>query len=112
MNQFYKNLALWLVIGLILIALFNIFNKPLVPRSEIIFSDFIDQVEKGQITEVVIQGDGISGKYMDGSSFQTMAPPKDPDLIRTLRDKGVRIVVIPLEQTSWYMNILISWFPM
>ena len=112
MNQFYKNLALWLVIGLILIALFNIFNKPLVPQSEIIFSDFIDQVEKGQITEVVIQGDGISGKYMDGSSFQTMAPPKDPDLIRTLRDKGVRIVVIPPEQTSWYLNILISWFPM
>ena len=95
MNQFYKNLALWLVIGLILIALFNIFNKPLVLQSEIIFSDFIAQVEKGQIAEVVIPGDGIRGKYMDGSSFQTMAPPKDPDLIRTLRDKGVRIVVIP-----------------
>ncbi|MEE9258683.1 MAG: ATP-dependent zinc metalloprotease FtsH [Nitrospinaceae bacterium] len=112
MNQFYKNLALWLVIGMILIALFNIFNKPIVPQSEVVFSDFIDQVEKGQITEVVIQGDNISGKYVDGRSFQTMAPPKDPDLIRTLRDKGVRIIVVPPEQTSWYMNILISWFPM
>ena len=112
MNQFYKNLALWLVIGLILIALFNVFNKPLTPQSEVVFSEFMNEVENGQITEVMIQGDSISGKYADGRSFQTMAPPKDPDLIRTLRGKGVRIVVVPPEQTSWYMSILISWFPM
>ncbi len=112
MNQFYRNLALWLVIGLVLIALFNIFNQPIVSQSEIVFSDFMDEVEKGQITELVIQGDNISGKYMDGRSFQTTAPPKDPDLIKILREKNVRIVVVPPEQTSWYMNILISWFPM
>ena len=112
MNQFYKNLALWLVIGLILIALFNAFNKPLTSQSEVVFSEFMNEVENGQITEVKIQGDSISGKYADGRSFQTMAPPKDPDLIRILRGKGVRIVVVPPEQTSWYMNILISWFPM
>lgn len=112
LNQFYKNLALWLVIGLIMIALVNIFNKPLTPQSEIVFSDFINMVEQNQITEVVIQGDNISGKYVDGRSFQTYAPPKDPDMMRLLRDKGVRIVVVPPEQTSWYMNILISWFPM
>ena len=112
MNQFYKNLALWLVIGMILIALFNIFNQPLGSQSEVIFSEFMNQVEGGKITEVTIQGDRISGKYVDGSSFQTMTPPKDQDLIRILREKGVRIVVVPPEQTSWYMNILISWFPM
>ncbi|MDP6476855.1 MAG: ATP-dependent zinc metalloprotease FtsH [Nitrospinaceae bacterium] len=112
MNQFYKNLALWLVIGMILIALFNIFNQPQNTKFEIIFSEFMNQVETGQVTEVTIQGDNISGKYADGRSFQTMAPPKDPDLVRTLREKGVRIVVVPPEQTSWYMNILISWFPM
>ena len=112
MNQFYKNLALWLVIGMILIALFNIFNQPQNTKFEVIFSEFMNQVETGQITEVTIQGDNISGKYADGRSFQTMAPPKDPDLVRTLREKGVRIVVVPPEQTSWYMNILISWFPM
>ena len=112
MNQFYKNLALWLVIGLILIGLFNVFNKPLTSQSEVVFSEFMNEVENGQITEVMIQGDSISGKYADGRSFQTMAPPKDPDLIRILRGKGVRIVVVPPEQTSWYMNILISWFPM
>ena len=105
-------MALWLVIGMILIALFNIFNQPLNSQSEVIFSEFMNQVESGKITEVTIQGDRISGKYADGSSFQTMTPPKDQDLVRILREKGVRIVVVPPEQTSWYMNILISWFPM
>ena len=112
MNQFYKNLALWLVIGMIMIALFNIFNQPLNSQSDVIFSEFMDQVEGGKVSEVTIQGDRVNGKYLDGSSFQTMTPSKDQDLVRILRDKGVRIVVVPPEQTSWYMNILISWFPM
>ena len=108
MNQFYKNLALWLVIGIVMIALYNMFNQPLNPQSEVVFSDFMDQVEQGQVNEVVISGDNISGKYVDGKSFQTTAPPKDPDLIKSLRQKNVRIVVLPPEQTSWYMSILIS----
>ncbi|MBT6345458.1 MAG: AAA family ATPase, partial [Nitrospina sp.] len=112
MNQFYKNLALWLVIGIVLIALFNMVNQPLVSQSEVIFSDFMDQVEEGQVNEVMIRGENISGKYMDGQAFQTTAPPRDPDLIKSLRAKNVRIVVVPPEQTSWYMSILISWFPM
>ncbi len=112
MNQFYKNLALWLVIGMIMIAVFNIFNQPLNSQSEVIFSEFMNEVESGKITEVTIQGDRIRGTYLDGRSFQTMTPSKDQDLIRILREKGVRIVVVAPEQTSWYMNILISWFPM
>ena len=112
MNQFYKNLALWLVIGMIMIAVFNVFNQPLNSQSEVIFSEFMNEVESGKITEVTIQGDRISGTYLDGRSFQTMTPSKDQDLIRILREKGVRIVVVAPEQTSWYMNILISWFPM
>jgi len=112
LNQFYKNLALWLVIGIVLIALFNIFNKPIVVQSEVIFSDFMDQVEQGQVNEVMIRGDNLTGKYIDGQSFETTAPPKDPDLIKALRAKNVRIVVVAPEQTTWYMSILISWFPM
>ena len=65
MNQFYKNLALWLVVGMILISLFNIFNKPLENQSDVIFSEFMDEVESGKIVEVTIQGDLISGKYVD-----------------------------------------------
>jgi cell division protease FtsH len=72
----------------------------------------MNEVEQGQINEVVVQGDNISGKYLDGKAFQTIAPPKDPDLIRILREKNVRIVVIPPEQTSWYMSLLVTWTPM
>ena len=97
---------------MIMIAVFNIFNQPLNSQSEVIFSEFMNEVESGKITEVTIQGDLISGTYLDGRSFQTMTPSKDQDLIRILREKGVRIVVVAPEQTSWYMNILISWFPM
>jgi cell division protease FtsH len=113
LNQFYKNLALWLVIGLVFIALFNgFFNRPITSSTNIVFSDFMNEVEQGQINEVVVQGDNISGKYLDGKAFQTIAPPKDPDLIRILREKNVRIVVIPPEQTSWYMSLLVTWTPM
>ncbi|TDJ58360.1 MAG: ATP-dependent metallopeptidase FtsH/Yme1/Tma family protein [Nitrospina sp.] len=112
MNQFYKNLALWLVIGIILITLVNVINQPTVSQSKVVFSDFMTQVETGKVSEVVIQGDNISGKYTDGQSFETYAPSKDPTLITLLRENGVRMEVVPPEQTSWYMSILISWFPM
>src|SRR3990167_3770499 len=97
LNQFYKNLALWLVIGLIMIALFNIFNKPHTPYKDIIYSDFVNAVEKGEVTEVSIQEDAITGKLNnDDRIFRTLTP-KDADLIKILREKGVKISVAPPE---------------
>lgn len=112
MNQFSKNFALWIVIGLILLALVSIFTPNQNTGGDIVFSDFMDKVEKGEISEVVMQGDHITGKYTDGKPFKTFAPSKDTELIPTLRDKGVRIVVTPPEENSFYTNVLISWFPM
>ena len=111
MNQFYKNIALWLVIGLIMIALFNLFNQPLTPIKEVIFSDFMNQVSSGNVEEVVVQGDHIQGKLQDGKMFRTNIV-SDPELIKFLREKSVRIKVMPPEETTWYTNLLISWFPM
>ncbi len=111
MNQFYKNIALWLVIGLIMIALFNLFNQPLTPFKELIFSDFMNQVSSGNVEEVVVQGDHIQGKLQDGKMFRTNIV-SDPELIKFLREKSVRIKVMPPEETTWYTNLLISWFPM
>jgi len=68
-------------------------------------------VEKGEVSQVTIQGDNISGVYADGKPFRTFAP-RDADLIRTLREHGVEIQVKPQEESPWYMTILISWFPM
>ena len=111
MNQFYKNIALWLVIGLVMIALFNLFNQPLTPFKELIFSDFMNQVSSGNVEEVVVQGDHIQGKLQDGKMFRTNIV-SDPELIKFLREKSVRIKVMPPEETTWYANLLISWFPM
>ncbi|MDA1000799.1 MAG: ATP-dependent zinc metalloprotease FtsH [bacterium] len=111
MNQFYKNLALWLVIGLVMVGLFQAFNGARTLDRTVIYSDFLRTVEDGQVSEVLIQGENIRGRYVSGKIFQTYAP-KDVALIETLRKKGVRISAQPVEQNSWYMNLLLSWFPM
>ncbi|MDP6279121.1 MAG: ATP-dependent metallopeptidase FtsH/Yme1/Tma family protein, partial [Nitrospinota bacterium] len=111
MNQFYKNLALWLIIGLIMVGLFQAFNGARALDRNIVYSDFIRSVNQGQVSEVLVQGDNIRGRYLNGKVFQTFAP-KDPSLISTLRNKGVRISAEPAEQNLWYVNLLMSWFPM
>jgi len=78
-NQFYKNLSLWLVISLMMILLFNMFNKPRPTADKISFSDFIAQVEAGKITAVTIQGNDVYGKYegKDGKDFRMYKPTSD-----------------------------------
>ena len=111
MTPFYKNLALWLVISLVMIALFNLFNKPQTTKEPVSYTDFLASVEKGEVLSVTIQGDDIQGFLVGGKKFKTYAP-RDPELIKTLRDKGIRITAKPLDESPWYMTILISWFPM
>jgi len=89
-NPFYKNLALWLVISLMMILLFNVFNQSRVLDSEISYTEFMAQVEEGNVVGVVIQGQEISGTHVDGARFKTFAP-QDADLIKVLRSRGVSI---------------------
>jgi len=93
-----------------MIALFNLFQQPRVHK-QLIYSDFLNLVESGQIANARIQGNTITGTLTAGTPFQTYAP-KDPDLVKKLRAKNVRIDVAPMDQSPWYMNLLISWFPM
>ena len=111
MSPFYKNLALWLVISLMVILLFNMFHQPQQTSHQVNYSQFMTSVEKGEVSQVTIQGNNISGVYADGKPFRTFAP-RDADLIRTLREHGVEIQAKPQEESPWYMTILISWFPM
>ncbi len=111
MSPFYKNLALWLVISLMVILLFNMFNHPSQSKQETSYSEFIAAVSDGEVNQVTIQGNDIYGKYKDGTAFRTFVP-NDPDLIRVLRDKGVQITAKAAEESPWFMTILISWFPM
>jgi cell division protease FtsH len=111
MNQFYKNMALWMVIVLVVILLVSLFNSNQQSREEMIFSDFLRRVEVGEVREVTIKGPSITGRLADGSSFRTYTVDY-PDLVKLLRDRGVRIIAKPPEQNPWYMNLLISWFPL
>ena len=112
MNQVYKNLALWLIIAIILISFINIMGQSTSSHPPVVFSEFMNQVENGEVTEVVMQGNQIVGQYTSGTTFQTISPNEDPNLIRIMRENSIRIEVKPPEQTSWYLSALISWFPM
>jgi cell division protease FtsH len=110
MNPFYKNLALWMVIGLIVILLFNLFQANQSPRGEIVFSDFLKKVESGEVREVTLRGNSVTGRLSDGSSFRSFTADY-PDLVKTLRDRGVKIEVKPPDTNPWYA-ILLQWVPM
>jgi cell division protease FtsH len=110
LNPLQKNIALWLIISLIFVLLYNLFNQPKNSQDSIIFSDFVAAVEKGQVVEVSIQGENISGKFVNGKSFKTYAP-KEAGVVSLLKEKGVRIAAKPVEDSPWYMTVLVSWFP-
>ena len=109
MNPFYKNLALWLVISLMMVMLFQIFKHPDRTSAAIDYSDFLNMVESGSVNQVTIQGENISGMSSQGP-FKTYAP-KDPELITMLRGKGVKISAKPADDSSWF-QVLLSWVPM
>jgi cell division protease FtsH len=110
-----RNLIVWVVVGLLLVSLFNFFQES--PTStdarEINFSQFVAEVESGNVEEVVISGDSITGRLADGRQFSSYAPPNDPTLVNRLTERGVSITAKPDTSNSptiW--GILLSWFPM
>ncbi len=114
MNNFGKNLALWAIIGLLVIALFQIFQSPGSRGTvqDIRFSQFIAQVDEGRVREVTIKGNAITGTYSDGTPFSTYAP-NDPTLVQRLTDRGVLIGAAPVDDNvPSLIGILVSWFPM
>src|SRR5579875_3882926 len=111
MNQFSRSIALWLVLGLMFLLLFNVFNRQQTREPEVRFSDFLAQVENHQVSEVVIQGNTIHGQGPSGEHFKTYAP-RDPDLVKVLLANKVKITAKPEEGDSWWMVVLVQWFPM
>ncbi|WP_158044978.1 ATP-dependent zinc metalloprotease FtsH [Skermanella pratensis] len=114
MNNFGKNLALWIIIGLLLVALFNLFQSSSTrsPQASVPFSDFLNEVERGQVADVTIKGNQISGHFSDGRSFSTYSPP-DANVVDRLADRGVRISAMPDDSNvPSLFSVLLSWFPM
>src|SRR6201746_786071 len=114
MSNFGRNLALWVIIALLLVVLFNLFQPGVshTNSTQIAYSDFITEVNSGRVRDVVIQGRTVSGQLNDGRTFQTYTP-EDPALVKTLTDKGVRVIAKPEDSdVNPLLHYLLSWFPM
>src|SRR5260370_943059 len=112
MNQVYKNLALWMVIGLIVILLFTIFQGANQSGQEQPnFSEFLRAVDQGRVESVVIRGNHVTYTLKDSAQMQRTYIVEYPDLIKTLKDRGVRIAVKPPDSIPWYTTVL-QWVPM
>src|SRR5216684_3422055 len=111
MNQVSRNIALWLVVVLMFLLLFNFFSRTQRQAPEERFSEFLNQVDSGDVKEVTIQGNVITGIRKNTETFRTYAP-QDPDLVKTLRTKGVDIAAKPADGDPWWMVLLVQWFPM
>jgi len=106
----YRSLLIWLLIGAMIILLFNLVNAPKKTGDEIIFSDFMSRLENSEVEEVVIKDSNLTGQFKDGKKFKTYAP-EYPDLVKVLRSQNVKITVKPTEQNPWYWNLFFSWGP-
>ncbi|MDQ7787011.1 MAG: ATP-dependent zinc metalloprotease FtsH [Thermodesulfovibrionales bacterium] len=106
----YRGLFIWLIIGVMMILLFNLLGTPQKSDQEIIFSEFMTKLEAGQVEDVMIKGDVITGQMKDGKKFKTFAADF-PDLVTTLRTQNVKITVKPEDQNPWYWNLFFSWGP-
>jgi len=111
LNPFYKNLALWLVITLMMIMLYNLFNQQHTAETNVSYTEFLSMVDNGRVSEVVIQDQELLVTDTDGNRFKIYAP-EDADLVRTLRDRGVVIKAKPPAESPWFVSVLVSWFPM
>ncbi|MBL8398966.1 MAG: ATP-dependent zinc metalloprotease FtsH [Candidatus Accumulibacter sp.] len=111
MNNMFKNLAVWLVIGLVLMTVFNQLSTRQAPQSSMEYSQFIEEVGKGTIAKVVIEGRVLKATTTDGRKLTSYAPP-DLWMVSDLLKHGVKIEAKPEEEQSFLMNIFVSWFPM
>lgn len=110
MNSFYKNLGLWVIIGGVMILLYYLSQQGAPTSKEMVFSDFLNKIEAGDITDVVIKEKKITGTLKDGVQFNTYVVDY-PNLVTDLRTKNVKITVKPPDDTPWYIAFLFSWGP-
>ncbi len=111
MNNLVKNMAIWLVIALVLMTVFNQFSARQSVQAPMEYSQFIDEVKQGHVAKVTIEGRTLKGVKTDGKRFTTYSP-SDPWLVSDLLKNGVIIEAKPDEEPSLLVNIFVSWFPM
>ncbi|MCB5186908.1 ATP-dependent zinc metalloprotease FtsH [Methylobacillus caricis] len=111
MNNIVKNIAIWLIVALVLMTVFNQFGPKSISESQVVYSQFINEVKEGRIAKVTIDGRVLRGVTNEGRKFNTYAP-SDPWLVSDLLKNNVTVEAKPDEEPSLLMNIFVSWFPM
>jgi cell division protease FtsH len=111
LNPLNKGIFIWLFIILVILFLFNMYHKPKRQYENVMFSDFVESVKTGRVASVVMQGKNITGVFKDGGEFKSYTPD-DPEIVKTLRENGVRIQAKPDEDSGIWQSIFVSWFPM
>ena len=110
-NNLFRNVAIWVVIGLVLMTVFNQFNNKQAAQNSVEYSQFIEEVKDGKISKVVMEGRTLKATTTDGKKVTSYAPP-DIWLVSDLLKSGVKVEAKPEEEPSMLMNIFVSWFPM
>jgi len=112
LNDLAKNLLLWIVIAIVLMSVFNNFGPKTASQQQLNYSDFIAEVQQGQVQRVEIEGHTVKGVRADGSQFITQTPPDDPKMVDDLLSNKVDVKVVEPNQHGLLMTIFINWFPM
>ncbi|MEZ0259688.1 MAG: ATP-dependent zinc metalloprotease FtsH [Alphaproteobacteria bacterium] len=114
-NQFGKNLMIWLVIGLLLVGVFQMFGRSQqqqLTSPQIAYSEFLQKVDKQEVREVTIKRDMILGKYSDGTEFNVIIPP-GTDVVSRIESKGPVVrAERDMSDSPTLFGVLLSWFPM
>ncbi|HEX5392617.1 MAG TPA: ATP-dependent zinc metalloprotease FtsH [Rhodocyclaceae bacterium] len=111
MNNLFKNLAIWLVIGIVLMTVFNQFNSHQSAQSTIDYSQLLEEVKQGHVAKVQIQGRTLEATTTEGKKIISYAPP-DLFLVSDLLKYDVKVAAKPEEEQSFLMSLFVSWFPM
>ena len=111
MSSILKTVLVWGMVGLFMAMLFNMFAGPTrAPEEQVIFSDFMAKLDKGDFEKVVIKGNHISGVLKDKTRIRTYSADY-PDMVKVLREKEVQIEVKPPDESPWYITFLMTWGP-
>jgi cell division protease FtsH len=112
MKPEWRTIALWVIVVLLLLALFILFKQPTMRTDapEISFSEMLREADQGGVREILVQGSQINGIFKDGRTFQTQALI-DASLIQRLHDKGASVTVRRPNEVPWFVSLLVSWLP-
>ena len=111
-NKPARNLLFWLAAGVVIIVLWSVLQTPSLVKSEVSFSQFLDDVEARKVEQVEITGSEVKGRLKDGTAFKTILPAQYPDLVKDLRANAVATIDVKDTTKAPWFSYILTWFPL